>query len=87
MIAACLIVINLVTFIVYGIDKRRARMHSRRIPERTLMWLAVLGGSIGAYLAIHIFRHKTKHRKFMLGVPAIMVVQLAIAALFAMGII
>ena len=78
------ILINLVTFIVYGVDKHRAEKNStrkkprRRIPEATLLWLAVWGGSIGALLAMKVFRHKTQHKKFTILVPLILLAQLAL---------
>ena len=75
-----LLTANLLTFVVYGIDKWKARHNRWRIPEATLLFLAALGGSIGALLAMRVFRHKTQHRKFRYGVPAILTVQLAIAA-------
>ncbi len=71
---------NLLTFVIYGIDKHKARHNRWRIPEATLLLLAALGGSIGALLAMRAFRHKTQHKKFRYGVPAILLVQLAIAA-------
>ena len=69
---------NLLTFVIYGIDKHKARHNRWRIPEATLLLLAALGGSIGALLAMRAFRHKTQHKKFRYGVPAILIVQLAI---------
>lgn len=72
------ILINFVTFIVYGIDKRRAIKHKWRISEFTLILLAVIGGSVGAYSAMKIFRHKTKHIKFYLGIPCIILLQICI---------
>lgn len=69
-------IMNLVTFIVYGIDKLLAKMHCWRIPEFFLLLLAALGGSVGAYLAMQSFRHKTLHLKFKLGVPLIFLVQI-----------
>lgn len=77
-ITLALLGINLVTFVVYGVDKRRAKRHQGRIPERTLLLLALIGGSIGAYLGMHISRHKTKHRKFTLGVPLILILQIGL---------
>lgn len=68
-------IMNLVTFIVYGVDKLLAKMHCRRIPEFFLLLLAALGGSVGAYLAMQAFRHKTLHLKFKLGVPLILLLQ------------
>lgn len=71
---------NLLTFVIYGIDKYKARHNHWRVREATLLLLAALGGSIGALLAMRVFRHKTQHKKFRYGVPAILLVQLAIAA-------
>ena len=73
-----LIGINVLTFLFYGIDKWKARKKKWRIPENTLIWLAVAGGSIGALLGIYVFRHKTKHKKFTLGIPAILIVQIVL---------
>lgn len=73
-----LLVINACTFIVYGIDKLKARKGLWRIPEATLLILAAIGGSIGAWSGILVWRHKTKHWKFRLGVPAIFIIQLAL---------
>ena len=73
-----LIVINMLTFGVYGIDKRKAIRKQWRVPERTLLFLAVIGGSIGALAGMQVFRHKTRHLKFKLGVPGILVVQVII---------
>lgn len=78
--------INLPTFLAYGVDKwkavrngtRSARRQSRRIPEATLLLLALLGGSPAALLAMYLFRHKTLHKKFRYGVPAILVTQIII---------
>ena len=74
-----LTVINLLTFIVYGADKRRARKGKWRVPEKTLFLLPLLGGSIGALLGMRVFHHKTKHWYFVWGVPAILLAQLALA--------
>jgi len=73
-----LLVVNACTFIVYGIDKLKARKGLWRIPEATLLILAAIGGSIGAWSGILVWRHKTKHWKFRLGVPAIFIIQLAL---------
>lgn len=78
-LAAWLIAINLVTFAVYGADKRRARRGAWRVPEKTLFLLPLLGGSVGALLGMRVFRHKTKHWYFVWGVPAILLAQLALA--------
>ena len=69
---------NLVTLYLMAHDKSQARKHSRRVPERTLFLLAVLGGSLGAIVAMRIWRHKTKHPSFVIGMPAILIVQAAL---------
>lgn len=71
--------INLLTFIVYGADKRRARKGKWRVPEKTLFLLPLLGGSIGALLGMRVFHHKTKHWYFVWGIPAILLAQIALA--------
>ena len=75
-----LLAVNLLTFVTYGIDKYKARHNHWRVREASLLLLAALGGSIGALLAMKMFRHKTQHKKFRYGVPVILLVQLAIAA-------
>ena len=77
-----LIGINILTFLIYGIDKWKARRGKWRIPEGTLIWLAIAGGSIGALLGMSLFRHKTQHRKFTLGIPAILLVQVVLIYFF-----
>ena len=64
-----LIIINVLAFALYGIDKRKAKKHKFRIPERTLLWMARLGGGIGCWAGIKVFHHKTKHTKFRIIVP------------------
>ena len=71
-----LIVINIVTFMVYGIDKWKAKQGSWRISEATLLILAVIGGSIGALLGMKVWRHKTMHKKFKYGLPLILIIQI-----------
>ena len=70
--------VNVVTFTVYGIDKRKARRGAWRIPEKTLFLLPLLGGSVGALLGMKVFRHKTKHWYFVWGIPIILLAQLAL---------
>ena len=77
-----LAVINVVTFFMYGIDKWKAKNSKWRIRETALLGLAVLGGSIGAWLGMKVWRHKTQHKKFKYGVPAIIIVQLALIVYF-----
>ena len=71
-----LIVINVVTFLVYGIDKWKAKQGSWRISEATLLILALIGGSIGALLGMKVWRHKTMHKKFKYGLPLILIIQI-----------
>ena len=73
-----LIVINIVTCLVYGIDKWKAKQGSWRISEATLLILAVIGGSIGALLGMRVWHHKTMHKKFKYGLPLILLVQIAL---------
>ena len=74
-----LALINVVTFFVYGDDKRRAkRPGARRIPEKTLLLMAALGGSLGALAGMRVFHHKTRHWYFRYGVPAMLLLQLAL---------
>lgn len=74
------VAINIVTFFAFGLDKHKARHSHWRIPEAMLLWLAALGGSPAALLAMHLFRHKTLHKKFRYGVPVIFLVQIALVA-------
>ena len=73
-----LLIVNLTAFFLYGIDKKRAIKRKWRISEKTLILIAVIGGSVGAICGMQVFRHKTKHIKFKLGLPAILIVQLGI---------
>ena len=73
-----LLVLNVATFLTYGIDKWKAKNAKWRIREAALMLLAVLGGSIGAWLGMKVWHHKTLHKKFKYGIPAIIIVHLVI---------
>lgn len=73
-----LIAINIIAFAVMGIDKRKAIKRRWRIPEKSLFLSAILGGSIGAIAGMQLFRHKTKHTKFVIGMPAILILQIVI---------
>lgn len=75
-----LLAANALTFIVYGIDKLKAKRQQWRIPESTLILLAALGGSVGAFLGMQIFRHKTKHPKFNICIPMFIIIHAAIIA-------
>ena len=76
-----LLCLNLLTFLVFGIDKWKAQHGRWRISEASLLTLAVIGGSLGAWLGMKTFHHKTLHRKFALGVPLILVLQVALLCL------
>ena len=73
-----LILVNLTAFILYGMDKSYAKKGARRIPERTLLFWAWIGGSIGAFLGMKIFHHKTLKPKFAVTVPLLMVLEFVI---------
>ena len=75
--------VNLISFTLFGMDKRRAKRQEhtpsvRRIPERTLFLSAILGGSVGALLGMRVWQHKTRHLSFRIGIPLILLVQLAL---------
>ena len=73
-----LLITNVVTFLVFGLDKLKAKHAKRRIREASLLLLAVLGGSIGAWLGMKVWHHKTQHKKFKYGVPLILLAQLVL---------
>ena len=72
-----LILINLIGFLSMGLDKSKARRGKWRIKERTLFLIALVGGSTGSMCCMYFFRHKTKHRSFVIGIPAILILQAA----------
>lgn len=80
-----LVVINVVTFFLYGFDKWEAKQSKWRIPEATLLGMAIIGGSIGAWLGMRVWHHKTLHKKFRYGIPLILIVQIALFFLCACG--
>jgi uncharacterized membrane protein YsdA (DUF1294 family) len=71
-----LVILNVLTFLLYGIDKWKAKRSRWRIPESALLGMAAVGGSVGAWLGMRIWHHKTQHKKFRYGVPAILVAQI-----------
>ena len=73
-----LVIINVVTFFMYAFDKWKAKKSKMCIRETALLGLAVLGGSIGAWLGLKVWHHKTLHKKFRYGVPAIIIIQLSL---------
>ena len=74
-----LLAINIATFFLYGIDKYKARKGKWRISEATLLMMAVIGGSIGAWAGMRLWHHKTMHKKFKYGIPVIIIFQVALA--------
>ena len=85
-ISGILLALNLITFIIYGIDKFKAKKAKWRISEATLILLAVIGGSIGAWLGLQVWRHKTQHKKFYIGIPMILTLQV-IATIYILYLI
>ena len=80
-----LLALNAVAFIMYGIDKYKAKKAKWRIPEATLLLLDVLGGSIGAWMGMKVWHHKTMHKKFKYAIPAILLIQIALMAYLHMN--
>ena len=83
LLAVWLLAINLVTFFVFGVDKWKAKRKeshesTRRVPEKTLFLLSILGGSVGALVGMRVWHHKTLHKTFRFGIPVILFLQLAI---------
>ena len=77
-IVSYLIIVNLIGFFIMGVDKLKAKKRAWRIPESTLFVVALIGGSLGTTVGMHVFRHKTRHWYFLYGMPAILVIQIAI---------
>ena len=74
-----LLAVNITSFLLYGIDKYKAKKGRWRISEATLLLMAVIGGSIGAWAGMRLWHHKTKHKKFKYGIPIIIILQVALA--------
>lgn len=77
-----LTVMILIGFVSMGVDKFKAKLGSYRISENTLLLIAILGGSIGSIIGMFVFRHKTLHLKFFIGLPLILIIQLFIVSKF-----
>ena len=73
-----LLAVNALTFLLYGMDKYKAKKGRWRISEATLLLMAVIGGSIGAWVGMRLCHHKTKHKKFKYGIPVIIILQVAL---------
>ena len=74
-----LLAVNIATFLLYGIDKYKAKKSKWRISEATLLTMAAIGGSIGAWAGMRLWHHKTMHKKFKYGIPLIIILQVALA--------
>ena len=74
-----LLAVNITSFLLYGIDKYKAKKGRWRISEITLLLMAVIGGSIGAWAGMRLWHHKTMHKKFKYGIPVIIIMQVALA--------
>ena len=81
-LAIYLVIANCVGFAAMGIDKSKAKRGAWRIPEKTLFLLSIIGGSVGTWLGMYAFHHKTKHWYFVVGMPLILVGQIALAIYF-----
>ena len=77
-----LIVINILGFLVMGLDKHKAKMADRRIPENTLFMFTILGGGVGTIAGMYVFHHKTKKMKFKVGMPLILILEIVIFVYF-----
>ena len=77
-----LIVINILGFLIMGLDKHKAKMAERRIPENTLFMFTILGGGIGTIAGMYVFHHKTKKMKFKVGMPLILILEILIFVYF-----
>ena len=69
--------VNIIGFVLFGMDKQRAVRHAWRIKESTLFITAIIGGSVGCIIGMQVFRHKTKHMKFVIGMPMVLIMQMA----------
>ncbi|MDR3705843.1 MAG: DUF1294 domain-containing protein [Paludibacteraceae bacterium] len=74
-----LMIVNVAAFIIYAADKWLAKKNARRVPEKYLLLLAIIGGSVGAWSSMLLFRHKTKHWQFSVGVPLVLLLQIALS--------
>ncbi len=86
LIIVYLVLMNLVGFIIMGIDKQKAKQQKWRIPEKVLFLVCAIGGSVGSILGMRIFRHKTKHWYFVIGMPLILLLQVGLAILIILNL-
>jgi len=80
-----ILIVNLIGFFIMGIDKLKAKKRGWRIPEATLFIVAIIGGSVGSILGMHLFRHKTKHWYFLYGMPLILILHIIFAYFIMKG--
>ncbi len=80
-----ILVINVVAFVLFGVDKRKAKKGQWRISENTLLLAAATGGSIGAFIGMKVFRHKTKKIKFFIGIPLLFIAQVILSVVYYRG--
>ena len=78
--------INVVTFFLYGVDKWKAKRAKWRVSEAALIWMAVFGGSVGAWLGMKAWHHKTQHKKFTYGLPLILMAQIGLVIWIAYSV-
>ncbi|MBM7597744.1 uncharacterized membrane protein YsdA (DUF1294 family) [Virgibacillus halotolerans] len=76
---------NIITFILMGVDKQKAIKHQYRIPERTFWLLSLIGGAFGSLIGMNVFRHKTKHRSFVIGMPILLIFNCIVVSYFFMS--
>lgn len=81
---AYVFLVNIIAFIMMGIDKRKAIKREWRVPEATLFILAIIGGSLGSILGMYTFHHKTRHLSFTIGMPAILVIQVILIVILCL---
>lgn len=86
-VLAYLAVVNIIGFLIMGLDKAKAKRNAWRIPEKTFFIVSLLGGGLGSWIGMYTFRHKTKHWYFVIGIPAIFLLELVAAVYFAIQII
>lgn len=84
-LAVYLVFVNITAFLLMGIDKQRARRHAFRVPEAVLFAFALCGGSIGAICGMWLYAHKTKKKRFVFGLPLILLVQIVLIVIFLSG--
>lgn len=81
-IISYIVIVNIIAFILYGVDKRKAKRNQWRIAESTLILVAVIGGSLGALLGMIVFHHKTKHWKFKILIPLCLIVDILLGYIY-----